>query len=833
MNRRPGSIVIALAVSLMLIAVLMVSIANAASPRPDGASLIRPLGPSSSGAIRISQVYGGGGNASATYKNDFIELFNIGTTSVTMNSWSVQYAAAAGSAWSSNITVFTATLAPGQYYLIQEGSGGATGITLPITDAGGSTNLSASAGKVALVNNATALNGTCPITNASVVDFIGYDTTANCSETANATGPSNNTTANIRKLKGCQDLDDNSKDFSLLSVNPRNTSSPINICGLSISKSAVAQTNYNSAFTYTLTITNATITATDVVITDLLPSNVTYVPNSASHAGDLLNGDTMSWTIATMTHTAIVSRTFVVTAPTTSGSIVNQLYRVSAGNITSDAFGSAITTTVLAPALGMIKTATPNSNVTYHSLVTYTLIVSNGGQADALNTFITDTLPAEVDFAHWITSSGAVMNTDQITWTGTISIGKAITFTFVVTHVGAYADVVTNTAQFDQIGGSGAASATFSVESGTPSLSISKTASPNNNVTYHGTVTYTLIVSNQGTADALNTLVTDTLPSEVDFAQWIDQPIGANPNSDQITWAGTISVGQPITFTFVVTHVGSYGDVVTNTAQFDQASGSGSASAVFNVVPALPSLSLAKAVTTIHVPVKLGDPITYTIVVTNSGPGDAIGVLITDVLPSGVGGANLNQTINISAGQRISFTLAAVVTNNVAYYGKSITNTVSFSHTSGSGAASAVITIEAAPPANISAIKFSMPNNQRVLPNSLVTYTIVLSNSGGISATVRITDVINSYTSVFSALNFTQAPSGTLKWSGVVTAGQSITLNFVARVNAIGQLAVGHTILNNAATIDDGVHAPFNVNAPDPPWLDVYGVYLPLVKKNS
>ena len=32
--------------------------------------------------VNISQVYGGGGNAGATYKNDFIELYNPGAAAV-------------------------------------------------------------------------------------------------------------------------------------------------------------------------------------------------------------------------------------------------------------------------------------------------------------------------------------------------------------------------------------------------------------------------------------------------------------------------------------------------------------------------------------------------------------------------------------------------------------------------------------------------------------------------------------------------------------------------------------------------------------------------------
>ncbi|MGH7486963.1 MAG: lamin tail domain-containing protein, partial [bacterium] len=41
--------------------------------------------------VVISQVYGGGGNSGATYKNDFIELYNGGTDSVDLSGSSVQY----------------------------------------------------------------------------------------------------------------------------------------------------------------------------------------------------------------------------------------------------------------------------------------------------------------------------------------------------------------------------------------------------------------------------------------------------------------------------------------------------------------------------------------------------------------------------------------------------------------------------------------------------------------------------------------------------------------------------------------------------------------------
>src|SRR4030095_10082793 len=44
----------------------------------------------------ISQVYAGGGNAGAQFTNDFVEIFNRGTTTVNLAGWSIQYVSATG-----------------------------------------------------------------------------------------------------------------------------------------------------------------------------------------------------------------------------------------------------------------------------------------------------------------------------------------------------------------------------------------------------------------------------------------------------------------------------------------------------------------------------------------------------------------------------------------------------------------------------------------------------------------------------------------------------------------------------------------------------------------
>lgn len=182
--------------------------------------------------IVISQVYGGAGCGTAgcsTYKNDYIELFNRGSAPQSLNGWSVQYAAATGTAW--QVTTLTnVTLQPGQYYLVAEGAG-ANGVNnIPTADATGTIAMSATAAKVALVNTTTALSGSCP-TGAQIVDLIGYGATASCFETAVAPAPST-TTADVRAGAGCTETDNNSTDFTATTPNPRNTATALNTCSV-------------------------------------------------------------------------------------------------------------------------------------------------------------------------------------------------------------------------------------------------------------------------------------------------------------------------------------------------------------------------------------------------------------------------------------------------------------------------------------------------------------------------------------------------------------------------------------------------------------------------
>lgn len=177
--------------------------------------------------VVISQVYGGGGNLGAPLNADFVELFNAGTTAVTLTNWSVQYnssASADGNNWL--VTPLTGTIAPGGYFLVRQ-STGANGSPLPVADVNGSIAMAAGAGKVALMASTTPVAVSCPV--SGVVDVVGYGG-ANCWEGSAPTATLSSITAALRKRGGCYDSDQNSVDFSVGEPTPRNSATPFRSC---------------------------------------------------------------------------------------------------------------------------------------------------------------------------------------------------------------------------------------------------------------------------------------------------------------------------------------------------------------------------------------------------------------------------------------------------------------------------------------------------------------------------------------------------------------------------------------------------------------------------
>jgi predicted extracellular nuclease len=165
--------------------------------------------------VVISEVYGGGGNSGATLTNDFVELYNLSDTTVDLSGWTIQYFSATGT--SPSTTSLTGSIPPSTYFLVQmaKGAGGTT--ALPTPDATGTTAMSASAGRIDLVSG------------TSLVDRVGYGSTATPSE-GGSPAPGTSNTTSVSRTSPCTDTDINSADFAAGPPTPRNSAAGPEAC---------------------------------------------------------------------------------------------------------------------------------------------------------------------------------------------------------------------------------------------------------------------------------------------------------------------------------------------------------------------------------------------------------------------------------------------------------------------------------------------------------------------------------------------------------------------------------------------------------------------------
>lgn len=192
--------------------------------------------------IRISQIYTRGGEAGATFQNDFVELFNRGNVDVDVSGWTLSIANFAGTPpniqiSSSGIKLFNPNgiiIGPGRHLLIKFGGSGTNG--QPITTSDINLNpvpLSDTGGQIVLVaKDQTLPFGYCPAApdlTGVVVDYVGYGIAICYEGTVTLAPPPDK--ALTRVGGGCTDNNDNLADFSFATPNPRTRQDGVTPCG--------------------------------------------------------------------------------------------------------------------------------------------------------------------------------------------------------------------------------------------------------------------------------------------------------------------------------------------------------------------------------------------------------------------------------------------------------------------------------------------------------------------------------------------------------------------------------------------------------------------------
>jgi hypothetical protein len=191
--------------------------------------------------VRISQVYGGGGatTGSPSFNADYVELFNAGTSPVTLTGHALQYSGATSTGNWTRFTLPDITIAANSYFLVQVSEPAANTVGPAITttpDLRPSTMvpaptqlfMNAITGRVALTDSTVLLVGA--VATPAIVDLVGYGPTVTLSE-GNSPAPAiTNTQALFRVNNGCQDTNVNGSDFLTGTPAPRNSASPTSSC---------------------------------------------------------------------------------------------------------------------------------------------------------------------------------------------------------------------------------------------------------------------------------------------------------------------------------------------------------------------------------------------------------------------------------------------------------------------------------------------------------------------------------------------------------------------------------------------------------------------------
>ena len=180
-------------------------------------------------SIVISQLYPGGGVTGSTFNVKYVELFNRGDVDVTLKNWSIQYASASTTSAqtsSSCLLPEQVTIPAHSYYLVSLKNDG--GNLSPVSDYNCTRSIAAaqSNGRLFLVSGKNNISS-APAAG-EYVDAVGYGTSKWAE--GSAMEALSKTTAGLRKLGGCVDTNDNSKDFEIGVPIPRNSKSAKNTC---------------------------------------------------------------------------------------------------------------------------------------------------------------------------------------------------------------------------------------------------------------------------------------------------------------------------------------------------------------------------------------------------------------------------------------------------------------------------------------------------------------------------------------------------------------------------------------------------------------------------
>jgi uncharacterized repeat protein (TIGR01451 family) len=578
--------------------------------------------------------------------------------------------------------------------------------------------------------------------------------------------------------------------------------------------------------TYTLTvINNGPSDASGVVITDSIPATLNIVSATSNDATVSTVGNNVTFTVGNLVSGGTATATIIVSvADTTITTVANTATVTSVETDSNNANNSSTANTTVTPVADLRITKTDSADpVIAGGTMSYTLTVVNDGPSGATNVVVTDVLPAGLTFSSATASQGSVTNNAGTVTAnlGNMANGATATITINVNVSPTATGNLSNTATV----------AATETDDDTTNNSDTETTALNSqvdivvtktdgltNVISGNSLTYTILVTNNGLSQATNVNLTDVLPASLTYtSHTVSQGTGTATGQNFSAALGTLAPGASATVTITAAVSGTATGTITNTAsvtstETDTNTANNSAT---DDTTATPQIDLQITKTDTPDPVVAGNQLTYTIQVTNAGPSTATGVTVTDVLPSTltfVSGTSTVGTVANNAGtvtgsigtlaSGASATLTLLVDVAPTARG-TISNTATVTGTqTDSNTANNSATTTSTANGNIDLTIAKADSADPVIAGGTLTYTVTVTNNGPSTATnVVVTDVLpNAIT--FSSATASQGTvannAGTVTANvGTLAPGATATITIVTNVPS----SITPQTLSNTATV--------------------------------
>lgn len=440
------------------------------------------------------------------------------------------------------------------------------------------------------------------------------------------------------------------------SVTSNTVAVPASAPNVSISKTAsLSAVSVNEELLYTIAVmNNGAAPVSNAVVSDAIPAGSVFVAGSVTINGAPAVNANPSAGILLGTVSPGASLTVSFRVRITQLPDPAQLANRASVGFTSGSFsGTSLSNTLLTPVYQPIVAITKSAstvNATVGDTFTYLVQLSNSGNIAAAVT-LTDPIPAGASYEvnSVIIDGNPVPGVSPETGipVGTVQPGSIVTVSFVATVTSlppsrqlvnqASASYTYTLPDNRQLAGS-AASNSLAIPVSSPNVSVIKSASPSSVVT-NDILTFSSVVRNNGIANINNVVFSDALQSNVSLisgsvlVNGSSRPL-ANPSAG--IPIGTLAPAAEATVTFEVRIIMPIPSQINNQATVSFTSGTFSSSSSSNVTstPVIqPQISLSKAASTNNATV--GDTVSYTVTITNSGNLEAAQLVITDPIPAG------------------------------------------------------------------------------------------------------------------------------------------------------------------------------------------------------